>query len=147
MTLETFPVINATLNGASAVLLLAGFLFIKKGRVTAHVTMMLSALVTSTAFLACYLTYHYLRVKQGITITRFPPSWVRPIYLTILVTHTFLAIAILPLIGITLYRAIRKQWDQHRRIASITFPLWFYVSVTGVVIYWMLYVLAPTLRQ
>lgn len=145
MKLELFPVINATLNGISAVLLLAGFLFIKRGRVTAHVTMMLSALVTSTAFLACYLTYHTIRVRHGITVTQFPPGPVRPIYLTILTSHTILAVVILPLIGMTLYRAIRKQWDKHRRIASITFPLWFYVSVTGVVIYFMLYQLAPRL--
>jgi uncharacterized membrane protein YozB (DUF420 family) len=146
VTLETFPVINATLNGTSAILLLAGFVFIKKGKVTAHVTMMLSALVTSSVFLACYLTYHTLRVKQGITVTKFPPGQIRPFYLAILISHTFLAVVILPLIGVTLYHACRKQWTRHRRIASITFPLWFYVSVTGVVIYWMLYHLAPRLR-
>lgn len=147
MTFETFPVINATLNGISAALLLAGFLFIKRGRVVAHVTMMLSALATSTAFLICYITYHAIRVRHGITVTRFPPGPIRPIYLTILISHTILAIAILPLIGMTLYRAIRKEWDRHRAIASITFPLWFYVSVTGVVIYWMLYQLAPRLTH
>lgn len=145
MTLETFPVINASLNGASAVLLLAGFVLIKKGRIVAHVTMMLSALVTSTAFLGCYLVYHYLRWKHGIKITPFPPSRIRPIYLTILTSHTILAIVILPLIALTLTRAIRKQWNLHRSIASITFPLWFYVSVTGVLIYYMLYHLAPRL--
>jgi uncharacterized membrane protein YozB (DUF420 family) len=147
VTLETFPVVNATLNGASAVMLLAGFLLIKQGRIVAHVTMMLSALATSSAFLVCYIIYHTIRVRHGITVTRFPPGNVRPIYLTILITHTFLAIVILPLIGITLYRAFRKQWSRHRRIASITFPLWFYVSVTGVVIYWMLYDLAPRLAR
>ena len=147
MTLETFPVVNATLNGVSAALLLAGFLFIKRGRVAAHVTMMLSALVTSTAFLACYITYHTIRVRHGITVTHFPPGWIHPIYIIILTSHTILAIAILPLIGVTLYRAIRKEWDRHRAIASITFPLWFYVSVTGVVIYWMLYQLAPRLTR
>jgi uncharacterized membrane protein YozB (DUF420 family) len=147
VTLEIFPVINASLNGASAILLLSGFMLIKKGRIVAHATLMLSALVTSSVFLACYLTYHYLRVKQGITITQFPPGRIRPIYLTILISHTFLAIAILPLIAITLYRAFHRQWSRHRWIASITFPLWFYVSVTGVVIYYMLYVLAPTLRR
>ena len=147
MTLETFPVVNATLNGASAVMLLAGFLFIKRGRVVPHVTMMLCALTTLTAFLICYIIYHTIRVRHGITVTKFPPGNVRPIYLTILISHTILAITILPLIGITLYRAINRQWDWHRRIASITFPLWFYVSVTGVVIYWMLYDLAPRLSH
>ncbi len=147
MTLETFPVVNATLNGASAAMLLAGFLFIKRGRVTAHVTMMLSALATSTVFLACYIIYHTIRVRHGITVTRFPPGRIHPIYIAILFSHTVLAIAILPLIGVTLYRAVSRQWDQHRRIAIITFPLWFYVSVTGVVVYWMLYQLAPRLSR
>lgn len=145
--LETFPAVNATLNGASAVFLLAAFALIKARRYTAHATMMLAAVVTSTAFLACYLTYHWMRVRQGITVTHFPQSHLRPVYLTILISHTLLAVTILPLIAMTLFRAFRRQWFRHKRISSWTFPLWLYVSVTGVVIYWMLYHVAPGLRH
>ncbi|HXE52370.1 MAG TPA: DUF420 domain-containing protein, partial [Tepidisphaeraceae bacterium] len=108
---------------------------------------MISALVMSCAFLACYVTYHYLRVRQGIGITRFPPGAVRPVYLVILTSHTILAMVILPMVLITLWHAARRQWARHRRISVWTFPLWLYVSITGVVIYWMLYVLAPSLRH
>jgi uncharacterized membrane protein YozB (DUF420 family) len=143
---EQFPLLNATLNGASAVFLLAAYGLIKAKRFVAHASMMLAAVVTSTAFLACYLMYHWLRVKQGITVTRFPPSTLRPVYLTILTSHTILAIVILPMVAMTLFRAGRRQWLRHRQISVWTFPLWLYVSVTGVVIYWMLYHIAPGLR-
>ena len=146
MTFHDFPLVNATLNGASAALLAAAYVFIKRGRVRAHGWTMVSAVVTSTAFLACYLTYHAIKARHGETITRFPAgtAW-RPVYLTILWTHTPLAGIILPLIALTLWRAYRRQWDRHRRISVITLPLWFYVSVTGVIIYLMLYQLAPHL--
>jgi uncharacterized membrane protein YozB (DUF420 family) len=144
--IEDFPLVNASLNGASAALLLGGYVLIKLRRIRSHAAMMLAAVVTSTAFLACYLTYHWLRSRQGIVVTRFPPSTWRPVYLIILISHTFLAVVILPLIAITLWRAYRRQWDRHRRISVITFPLWFYVSVTGVIIYWMLYHLAAKIQ-
>jgi uncharacterized membrane protein YozB (DUF420 family) len=145
LTFHDFPLVNATLNGASAVLLASGFVLIKQGKVKAHATMMISAVCTSAAFLACYLTYHTLKAMHGETISHFPPGNVRPIYLTILISHTILAVVILPLIAMTLWRAYHEQWEKHRKVAVITFPLWFYVSVTGVVIYWMLYDLAPRL--
>ena len=147
LNITYFPLVNATLNGTSAVLLLAGYGFIKTRRYAAHATMMIAAFVTSTAFLACYLTYHYLRVQQGITVTHFPQSGLQPVYLTILISHTILAVVILPLILTTLWRAARRQWARHRRISVWTFPLWLYVSVTGVVIYWMLYHVAPALQR
>ena len=146
MTVHDFPLVNASLNGTSAVLLAAAFAFIKRGRIRAHGWTMVAAVVTSTAFLACYLTYHYLRSRTGEAVTRFPESSWRPVYMTILLTHTVLAVVILPLIALTLWRAYRRQWTLHRRISVVTLPLWFYVSVTGVIIYWMLYHLAPTLR-
>ena len=147
MSIEHFPLLNATLNGASAVFLLAAYALIKARRFAAHASMMLAAVVTSTAFLACYLVYHWLRVKHGITVTRFPPGMLKPVYLTILTSHTILAVAILPLVAMTLFRAGRRQWLRHRRISVWTFPLWLYVSVTGVVIYWMLYHVAPGLTR
>lgn len=145
MSIEHFPLLNATLNGASAVFLLAAYGLIKARRFAAHASMMLAAVVTSTAFLACYLTYHWLRARQGITVTRFPPGALRPVYLTILTSHTILAVVILPLVALTLVRAGRRQWALHRRVSNWAFPIWLYVSVTGVVIYWMLYHVAPGL--
>jgi uncharacterized membrane protein YozB (DUF420 family) len=145
VNISFFPVVNASLNGASAVLLLVGYAFVKGRRYAAHATMMISAFVTSVAFLACYLTYHTLLVRRHVIITKFPPSSLRPVYLTILGTHTVLAIVIVPMILVTLWRAVQRQWPRHRALAVWTFPLWLYVSVTGVVIYWMLYHVAPTL--
>lgn len=145
MNLSYFPVLNASLNGASAVLLLIAYGFIRARRYAAHATMMIAALVTSTAFLACYLTYHALRIRQGITVTHFPQSPLRPYYLILLGSHTILAVVILPLIALTLWRAGRRKWALHRRVSVWTFPLWLYVSVTGVAVYWMLYHVAPRL--
>jgi uncharacterized membrane protein YozB (DUF420 family) len=142
---EDFPLINASLNGASAAFLMAGYVSIKARRITAHASMMIAAVVSSTAFLACYITYHTLRAMGGVGVTRFPPSRWRPVYLTILVSHTILAVVILPLIASSLWLAYRRRWAAHRRVSWLTFPLWMYVSVTGVIIYWMLYHLAPTL--
>ncbi|HEY2587735.1 MAG TPA: DUF420 domain-containing protein [Tepidisphaeraceae bacterium] len=145
MNLSYFPVLNASLNGASAIFLLIAYGFIKARRYAAHATMMIAALVTSAAFLACYLTYHYLRARQNIIVTRFPDSLLRPYYLILLVSHSILAVVILPLIAITVWRASQRKWALHRRISVWTFPLWLYVSVTGVVVYWMLYHVAPKL--
>ena len=130
-----FPVINATLNGTSAVLLLVGHNFIKRGRMAAHRAVMISAIVTSSLFLASYLYYHY-----HVGSVRFPgQGWSRPVYYSILISHTLLAITIVPLVIITLIRALRGRFDRHAAIARWTYPLWLYVSVTGVVIYFMLY--------
>ena len=130
-----FPVINATLNGASAVLLVTAHRQIKLGRMTAHRALMLTAVITSSLFLASYLYYHW-----HVGSVHFPrQGWWRWIYLSILTSHTILAITIVPLVIITLSRALRERFDQHRAIARWTYPLWLYVSVTGVVIYLMLY--------
>lgn len=145
MTVKDFPLVNASLNGACAVLLLAGYVFVRRGRIRAHATMMISAFITSIVFLACYVTYHAILVRRGIILSRFPSHPIHPLYQIILASHTILAIVIVPLILMTLWRAAHRQWDRHRSIAVITFPLWLYVSVTGVIIYWMLYDLAPRL--
>jgi len=130
-----FPVINATLNGTSAVLLLVGHSLIKRGRMAAHRAVMISAIVTSSLFLISYLYYHY-----HVGSVRFPgQGWSRPVYYSILISHTLLAITIVPLVIITLIRALRERFDRHAAIARWTYPLWLYVSVTGVVIYFMLY--------
>ena len=148
MTLDQipFPFINACLNGTSAALLLVGYVLIKFKAIRAHKFTMFAAVGTSVAFLACYITYHIHHYLHGIGVTRFPthPTW-KPIYLAILFSHTTLAIVILPLIGFTLWYAHKEKWNHHKKIAVITFPLWLYVSVTGVVIYRMLYHLAKHL--
>jgi uncharacterized membrane protein YozB (DUF420 family) len=134
------PHVNAVLNSSSALLLLSGYRFIRAGRIAAHRACQIGALVVSALFLASYLTYHYYHGT-----TRFQGAGiVRPIYFTILTSHTILAVVIVPLIAITLYRALRLDFVRHRKIARITLPLWFYVSVTGVAIYVMLYHLYPS---
>ncbi len=140
MTVHDLPAVNATLNGLSAVFLTTGYAFIKRGNKTAHRNCMIAAVCTSAIFLACYLTYH-IQVK---TVTRFvDPAWFRPIYLLILLTHTVLAAAIVPLILVTLFRARKQQFEAHKKIARWTWPIWLYVSVTGVVIYLLLYQIYP----
>lgn len=145
MSIHDLPVVNATLNGLSAIFLTMGFIFIRQKKIIAHRNCMISAFMTSTIFLGCYLTYHaYLAwiLHQGPT--RFlEPKWFRPIYLTILLTHTLLAVIIVPMIFITLSRALRERFDAHKKIARWTWPLWMYVSVTGVVIYLLLYQIFP----
>jgi uncharacterized membrane protein YozB (DUF420 family) len=132
-----FPVINATLNGCSAVLLLTGRFFIARGKVAAHRLVMLTAFATSGLFLASYVFYHWPG-HGGIVYFR-GTGWSRPVYFLILTSHTILAIIIVPMVLITLSRALRERFDQHRAIARWTFPIWLYVSVTGVVIYLMLF--------
>jgi putative membrane protein len=140
MTLSDLPPINATLNALSAVFLGAGFFFIRRKNVPAHHKCMLSAFATSTVFLACYLTYH-LSVKA---VTKFTGvGWVRPFYFALLISHVILAMTILPLAIITLTRALRERFDAHRKIARWTWPIWMYVSVTGVIVYLMLYQFYP----
>ena len=140
MNIHDLPAVNATLNGLSTIFLTAGFIAIKRGNKIAHRNCMISAFCTSVVFLACYLTYH----ATVRTVTHFlNPAWFRPIYLTILATHTILAIAIVPLILMTLWRAKKQNFEAHRKIARWTWPLWLYVSVTGVVIYLLLYQVFP----
>jgi uncharacterized membrane protein YozB (DUF420 family) len=140
MTLHDLPAVNATLNGLSAIFLTAGYIFIKRGNKVAHRNCMISAFVTSVVFLGCYLTYH-ATVK---TVTHFVnPAWFRPYYLAILISHTILAAAIVPLILMTLWRAKKENFEAHKKIARWTWPLWLYVSVTGVVIYLLLYQIFP----
>jgi uncharacterized membrane protein YozB (DUF420 family) len=130
-----FPKINATLNGLSAALLLIGRVLIARGKRAAHRAVMLTAFATSSLFLASYLYYHYHVGSVHFRGT----GWTRPLYFTILISHTTLAVVIVPMVLITLTRALREQFDRHRVIARWTFPLWLYVSVTGVVVYLMLY--------
>lgn len=132
---RALPTVNAGLNGLSALLLIVGFLFIKAKKVTAHKTCMLSALAASTIFLISYLYYHY----HAGSVPFQREGLLRILYLAILFSHTVLAAVIVPLAGITLYHAFREQLDRHKTIARWTFPLWLYVSVTGVVVYFMLY--------
>ena len=135
ITLSSLPGLNAVLNSASALLLLSGYVFIRSGRVAAHRRCMLAAFATSALFLTSYLIYHYHVGSVAFT----GQGWIRRVYFTILISHTILAVAIVPLVLITLSRALRSRFDQHKRIARWTLPLWFYVSVTGVIVYWMLY--------
>ena len=132
-----FPALNAFLNGTSAVLIGAGYYCIKSGRREAHKRFMLTAFVTSTLFLISYLYYH-LVLRAGVTHFEGEGVW-RPIYFAILLSHTFLAVIVVPFILVTLYRALAGNFARHKAIARYTFPIWLYVSVTGVVIFVMLY--------
>jgi len=136
-----FPAINATLNGASAILLLTGRRLIAQRKIQQHRAVMISAVITSSLFLVCYLTYHaLLQIYAHGAITRFQGTGIsRPIYFSILLSHTILAVVTVPLVLITLNRGLKARFDKHRAIARWTFPIWLYVSVTGVVIYFMLY--------
>jgi uncharacterized membrane protein YozB (DUF420 family) len=141
MHFSDLPALNACLNGAAAIFLVLGFVSIRRGRREAHRNCMIAACGMSVLFLIGYVTYHTLRRKYtGTAHTTFTdPAWFRPIYLTILVTHLLGAIAIVPLVLLTVWRAIRGQFKRHRRIARWTWPLWMYVSATGVLIYLLLY--------
>ncbi len=145
MSIHDLPAVNATLNGLSALLLTFGFIFIKRGNKIAHRNCMISAFCTSVIFLASYLTYHtWIAVVLHQGPTRFlNPDWFRPIYLAILISHTILAVVIVPLILMTLHRARKQNFEAHKKIARWTWPLWMYVSVTGVVIYLLLYQIFP----
>lgn len=139
MTLSDLPLINACLNATSTIFLTCGWIFIKKGNRTAHRNCMIAAFITSSVFLAGYLYYHF---HAGRTVFA-NPAWFRPIYLTILLTHTVLAVAIVPMILMSFSRALRERFEAHKKIARWTLPLWLYVSVTGVVIYLLLYQIFP----
>ena len=135
ISIRDLPAINATLNATAAVLLVWGYVLIRRRSIAAHRKVMLAAFATSTVFLCCYLIYHY-----SVGSVRFPHTGpVRTVYLSILATHTVLAAAVPPLAIVTLSRGLRQRFDKHRKIARWTLPVWLYVSVTGVVVYWMLY--------
>ena len=139
MTLSDLPAVNAALNTLSTIFLTCGYVFIRRQRQVAHRNCMIGAVISSAVFLTCYLIYHY---NAGRTVFR-DPAWFRPIYLTILLTHTILAVVIVPMVLKTLYHAARRQFDRHKKIARWTWPIWMYVSITGVVIYFLLYHIFP----
>jgi len=135
MTTAGLPAVNAILNGFSALLLLTGYVFIRNGQERAHRFCMLSAFITSTVFLVSYLTYHALHGSTPFT----GQGPLRTVYFTILISHTILAAIVPPLALLTLWAAIRDRRARHRRLARWTLPIWLYVSITGVTVYWMLY--------
>jgi len=134
--------LNATLNGTSAILLAAGYAAIRSGKRELHKKLMVSAFAVSTVFLVSYLVYHY-RVGH---VAFQGHGWVRPVYFALLLSHTLLAIVIVPLILVTLRRAWLERFDKHRLIARWTLPLWFYVCVTGVIVYFMVYQIYTPVR-
>jgi uncharacterized membrane protein YozB (DUF420 family) len=127
--------LNASLNGVSAILLAGGYVAIRSGKIAVHKAFMISAFAVSSVFLGSYLLYHY-RVGH---VAFQGHGWIRPVYFTLLLTHTALAVVIVPMIIVTLRRAWLERFDRHRIIARWTLPLWFYVSVTGVIVYLMVY--------
>jgi uncharacterized membrane protein YozB (DUF420 family) len=135
VTVHDLPAINASLNALSGILLLVGFALIRARRIEQHRKVMLAAFATSSVFLICYLVYH--AQVGSVRFTR--EGFVRPLYYTILVTHVTLAATVVPLALVTLTRGLRGRYAQHRRLARWTFPIWLYVSVTGVLVYVLLY--------
>jgi putative membrane protein len=135
LTVHDLPAVNATLNAVSGVLLLIGYVLIRTRRIAAHRAVMISAFVTSSLFLVCYLIYH-----AQVGSVPFPRhGFVRPVYFAILITHVVLAASVPPLAIVTITRGLKGRYPQHRRIARWTFPIWMYVSVTGVLVYVLLY--------
>ena len=135
MTLSDLPALNATLNATSAVLLVTAWILIKRGRWIAHRNVMLAAVSTSVLFLISYLVYH----AQVGSVRFTKQGTIRLVYFTILLTHTILAAVIVPMVIVTLWRGLAARYDRHSRIARWTLPIWLYVSVTGVIVYLMLY--------
>jgi uncharacterized membrane protein YozB (DUF420 family) len=140
MSVSTLPLVNAVLNSLSTLLLVAGWVLIRKKRILPHRIVMLSALASSTAFLVSYLVYH----AQVGSVHFTGVGTVRIVYFSILISHTLLAAAVPPLAVISLVRGLRGKYERHRKIARWTLPIWLYVSVTGVLVYLMLYVLYPS---
>jgi uncharacterized membrane protein YozB (DUF420 family) len=135
MTTRDLPTLNAALNATCLLLLLAGWVLVRRGRRDAHRVAMVAALLTSAAFLGSYLVYHF-----QVGSVRFPgQGGIRVVYLAVLLSHTVLAAAIVPLVLLTVARALRGRFDAHRAVARYTLPLWLWVSASGVVVYWMLY--------
>jgi uncharacterized membrane protein YozB (DUF420 family) len=144
MSINFLPTLNAILNATSGILITIGFFLIRRKRVAAHRACMIGAVTSSTLFLISYLVYH-VGFRAGVT--RFTGTgWVRPVYFGILISHTILAVTIVPFVIVTLTRALRGRFILHRRIARWTFPMWLYVSVTGVIVYLMLYQFYPAAR-
>lgn len=143
--LRIFPHLNAALNALSGIFLIGGFFFIMRTRVRQHRFCMLSASIVSALFLVSYLAHHALRTYYfGLGPTRFTGEGIaRPIYFTILTSHTFLAALVAPFVVVTLVKALRGNFDSHKKYARLVFPVWLYVSITGVVVYVMLYQLYP----
>jgi putative membrane protein len=135
ISVSQLPSVNAALNALSAILLMAGYIFVRSRNIKAHKTCMLAAFASSILFLISYLVYHY----QVGSVPFKGQGGIRLVYFTILLTHTILATTVVPLALVTLFRAFKERFDRHRHIARWTFPIWLYVSVTGVVVYWMLY--------
>ena len=144
MNATDLPAINATLNGISSLLILLGYAMIRQERKSAHVLCMVSAIVTSALFLGCYLTYHFLKAGHVTHFTR--SGWPKALYFFILGTHTPLAVLVLPLIALTVIPALQQRFDAHKRMARWTLPVWLYVSVTGVLVYLMLYIWFPSAK-
>jgi len=135
VSVTILPTVNAVLNASAAVAMFVGFMAIRQRRIAVHRACMLTAVGLSALFLVSYVVYH-----AQVGSHPYPGGgWMRTVYLSILLTHTVLAVAIVPLVSTTLYRALRAQFLRHGRLARVTFPIWLYVSVTGVVVYWMLY--------
>ena len=139
MTIAELPALNATLNTAATVLLTSGWVSIKMKKQAAHIAFMVLALITSTAFLVSYVTYH---IYVGHVLFH-GTGWVRPTYFIMLFTHVVLAVVNVPLVLLTVIPAIRQRFDKHKRMARWTLPIWLYVSVTGVLVYLMCYVWFP----
>ena len=135
---QDLPALNAALNATSGVLLIVGYSAIRQGAVKLHKTCMLTALVVSAVFLSSYLYYHFV-VRNGRPTAYTHEGTIRLVYFAILISHTLLAVTVAPLAIITAYRGLANQLDKHVRIARWTLPIWLYVSVTGVIVYWMLY--------
>lgn len=135
LEISDLPTVNASLNSVSAIILIVGYVFIRQKKIAAHKNCMLAAFSISVLFLISYVIYHANAGSTPFT----KQGWIRPVYFTILISHIILAFLIVPLSLRTLYLAWRERFEQHRRIAKITFPVWLYVSVTGVIIYLMLY--------
>jgi hypothetical protein len=142
MTVHQLPALNATLNSISTLLIITGWIMIRTHRKVAHASCMLGAIVASAAFLGCYLYYHYHVGHVAFT----HQGWPRALYFLILFTHLPLALAIVPLIALTIIPALQQRFDAHKRLARWTLPIWLYVSVTGVLVYMMLYVWFPSAK-
>jgi len=142
MSIDILPHLNALLNATSGILITTGYVLIRRGKISAHRACMIGAVTSSSLFLVSYLTYH---IGFGKGVTRFTGTGgVRWLYLSILTSHTILAMIIVPFVIVTLRRALRGEFGKHKRVARWTFPLWLYVSVTGVIVYLMLYHLYPS---
>jgi uncharacterized membrane protein YozB (DUF420 family) len=140
LSVNDLPAINASLNFLSAIFLTTGYYFIRRDNRTAHRNCMISAFATSTVFLSCYLYYHF--TVEGVT-NFVEPGWFRPFYLVLLISHVLLAVAMLPFIFLTLWHAWKGQFEVHRKFAKWAWPIWLYVSVTGVLVYLILYQIFP----